>query len=151
MTPSIQPKQHCNGFRTRTWKVLEWPSQSPELNPIENLWKDLKIAVHWCSPSNLTELEQICKEDLDKIPKFRCAKLIQTYPRRLEAVIAAIGASPKYWLRGLNTYWRKTFQLFILSEFVKISKNTFSLCPYGVFCVDQWQKKINLTHFKFRL
>ena len=27
-------------------KVLEWPNQSPDFNPIENLWKDLKIAVY---------------------------------------------------------------------------------------------------------
>uniref|UniRef100_A0AAZ3QSZ8 Caspase-6 n=1 Tax=Oncorhynchus tshawytscha TaxID=74940 RepID=A0AAZ3QSZ8_ONCTS len=40
---------------------LEWPSQSPDLNPIEHLWRDLKIAVQRCSPSNLTELERICR------------------------------------------------------------------------------------------
>ena len=46
-------------FLNKIVKVLEWPSQSPDLNPIENLWKDLEIAVHRHSSSNLTELEQI--------------------------------------------------------------------------------------------
>uniref|UniRef100_A0A673WCH4 AP complex subunit beta n=1 Tax=Salmo trutta TaxID=8032 RepID=A0A673WCH4_SALTR len=32
----------------------------------------------------------------DKLPKYRCAKLVASYPRRLKAVIAAKGASTKY-------------------------------------------------------
>ncbi|KAL0154417.1 hypothetical protein M9458_050266 [Cirrhinus mrigala] len=43
--------------------VLEWHSRSPDLNPIEHLWRDLKMAVHQRLPSNLTELERICKEE----------------------------------------------------------------------------------------
>ncbi|KAI3374458.1 hypothetical protein L3Q82_006276 [Scortum barcoo] len=38
--------------------VLEWPSQSPDLNPTEHLWRDLKMAVHRRFPSNLMELEK---------------------------------------------------------------------------------------------
>ncbi|KAG2465191.1 TC1A transposase, partial [Polypterus senegalus] len=76
--------------------VLEWPSQSPDLNPIEHLWRDLKMAVHRCFPSNLMELERCCKEEWAKLAKDRCAKLVASYSKRLEAVIAAKGASTKY-------------------------------------------------------
>ena len=75
---------------------MEWPSQSPDLNRIENLWCDLKIAVNQQNPSNLKELEQVCLEEWAKIPVAKCAKLIETYPKRLAALIAAKGGSTKY-------------------------------------------------------
>ncbi|KAG2456924.1 TC1A transposase, partial [Polypterus senegalus] len=76
--------------------VLEWPSQSPDLNPIEHLWRNLKMAVHRRFPFNLMELERCCKEEWAKLAKDRCAKLVASYSKRLEAVIAAKGASTKY-------------------------------------------------------
>ncbi|KAG2456321.1 TC1A transposase, partial [Polypterus senegalus] len=76
--------------------VLEWPSQSPDLNPIEHLWRDLKMAVHQHLPSNLTELVRICKEEWQRIPKSRCEKLVASFPRRLMAVLTQKGASTKY-------------------------------------------------------
>ena len=66
------------------------------MNPIEHLWRDLKIAVQRHSPSNLTELARISREEWEKLPKYRCAKLVESHPRRLETVIAAKGASTKY-------------------------------------------------------
>ena len=39
-------------FKEAKIKVLGWPSQSPDLNPIENMWRKLKIAVHEGSLSN---------------------------------------------------------------------------------------------------
>lgn len=76
--------------------VLEWPSQSPDLNPIENLWQELKIAVHKRSPKNLQELERYCKEEWLKITPDHCSKLISGYRKRLEAVIDAKGGVTKY-------------------------------------------------------
>ncbi len=76
--------------------VLEWPSQSPDLNPIEHLWRDLKMAVHQRLPSNLTELERICKEEWQRIPKSRCEKLVASFPKRLMAVLNQRGSSTKY-------------------------------------------------------
>ena len=68
-------------FNGKHLNICEWPSQSPDLNPIEKLWFDLKIAVHQQNPSNLKELKQFCLEEWAKIPVARCVKLIETYPR----------------------------------------------------------------------
>ncbi len=46
------------------------PSQSPDLNPIENLWRELKVRVAKHQPRNLNDLERICKEEWDKIPQI---------------------------------------------------------------------------------
>ena len=58
------PKHAANTMhewiRDKSVNVLEWLSQSTDLNPIKHLWRDLKIAVQQLSPSNLTELEMIC-------------------------------------------------------------------------------------------
>uniref|UniRef100_A0A669CQL7 Tc1-like transposase DDE domain-containing protein n=1 Tax=Oreochromis niloticus TaxID=8128 RepID=A0A669CQL7_ORENI len=63
-------------FKTKHIHVLEWASQSPDLNPIENLWQDLKTAVHERCPSNLTEQELFCKEEWARISVSRCAKCV---------------------------------------------------------------------------
>uniref|UniRef100_A0A3P8UDU4 Tc1-like transposase DDE domain-containing protein n=1 Tax=Amphiprion percula TaxID=161767 RepID=A0A3P8UDU4_AMPPE len=44
-------------LRGKHWTILKWPSMSPDLNPIEHLWKELKHAVWRRNPSNLRQLE----------------------------------------------------------------------------------------------
>ncbi len=76
-------------------KVLEWPSQSPDLNPIENLWRELKLRVAKHQPRNLNDLERICKEEWDKIPPEMCADLVTNYKKRLTSVICNKGFATK--------------------------------------------------------
>jgi hypothetical protein len=94
--PKHTAKATLEWFKGKHLNVLEWPSQSPDLNPIENLRYDLKIAVHQRNPSNLKDLEQVCLEQWAKIPVARWAKLIETYHKRLGAVISAKDGSTKY-------------------------------------------------------
>jgi transposase len=75
----------------KSLNILEWPSQSLDLNPIEHLWRDLKIATQQHSPSNLT---RIWIEEWEKLPKYRCSVI----PKKTRPVIAAKGASTKYFL-----------------------------------------------------
>ncbi len=77
-------------------KVLEWPSQSPDLNLIENLWRELKVRVAKRQPRNITDLERICKEEWDKIPPEMCANLVANYKKHLTSMIANNGFATKY-------------------------------------------------------
>ena len=70
-----------NGIST-----LNWPSQSPDLNPIENLWNTLKVKVHKKNPQNIKQLEELCKEELGKVMLDQCGKLMANYRKRMEAV-----------------------------------------------------------------
>ena len=102
--PKITAKTMQEWLWNKSLNVLEWPSQSPDLNPIEHFWRDLKIAVQRRFPSNLIELKRICREEWDNLTKYRCAKVVASYPRGFETIIAAKGASEKNSVQGLKTF-----------------------------------------------
>ncbi|KAK3531948.1 hypothetical protein QTP86_001831 [Hemibagrus guttatus] len=74
--PKHTSKSTSEWLKKNKMKTLEWPSQSPDLNPIEMLWHDLKKVVHARKPSNVAELQQFCKDEWAKIPPQRCNRLI---------------------------------------------------------------------------
>ena len=96
------PKHTAN--ETKRWidqnglNVLPWPSQSPDLNPIEHLWDEVgrrlrKLTVLPTSPNDLWEqFETVWNE----IPVDVCQKLISTMPERISNVIKAKGGYTRW-------------------------------------------------------
>jgi transposase len=78
-------------------EVLEWPGNSPDLNPIENLWARLKRLVSMRRPSNRTQLiEAIISNWNHVITNEELKVLVSSMQRRCTAVIKAKGYPTKY-------------------------------------------------------
>ncbi len=90
--PKHSAKATKEWFKKKYIKLLE----SPDLNPIGNLWRELKVRVAKGQPQNLNDLERICKEEWDKIPPEMCANLVANYKKRLTSLIINKGFATKY-------------------------------------------------------
>ena len=67
--PKHTAKSTAAFLKARRVKVLQWPSQSPDLNPIEMLWTDLKTAVVAQKPRNISDLKDLCKKEWSNITR----------------------------------------------------------------------------------
>ncbi len=93
-------------FQEMGIEVMEWPSYSPDLNPIENLWALLKKEAYKVYPDldklkgkgeeAETQLFQILQKAWGNIREKVIEGLISSMPRRCEALIIAEGWHTKY-------------------------------------------------------
>ncbi len=98
LAPAHTAKGTKSWFNDHGVTVLDWPANSPDLNPIENLWGIVKRKMRDTRPNNADELKATVKETWASIPPQQCHKLITSMPRWIEAVIKAKGAPTKYWV-----------------------------------------------------
>lgn len=97
--PKHTSKKSMEWYKTKGLQLLDWPTNSPDLNPIENVWAHVKkmLARYLTEPAGVKELwQRLSKEwDTDEV-KDLCKKVIHSMPRRLQAVIDAKGDITKY-------------------------------------------------------
>jgi transposase len=79
-------------------QLLPWPAQSPDLNPIENIWAfvEAKLRSRRPQPSSIRALERVIAEEWESIPQEFYQDLVRSMPRRVEACIANNGGHTKY-------------------------------------------------------
>lgn len=77
-------------------KVMDWPSQSPDMNPIEHLWAYLKRNVETRCPKSIKELKVVIKEEWEKIPVDYCKKLVGSMFHRVDDLYRAKGGHTSY-------------------------------------------------------
>jgi transposase len=94
------PKHRSNA--SKEWKrengihYLPWPSASPDINPVENLWNILKIRVATKKPKNVPNLIRLIKQEWKKLPLKFCENLVESMQNRIDAVISADGDYTMY-------------------------------------------------------
>lgn len=83
-------------FSSKKIRVLKWPSQSPDLNPIEHLWEHLERQLTSRKPSKKDDLFQMLNEAWNNINPDVLINLVDSMPRRCQAVIKSRGYPAKY-------------------------------------------------------
>jgi len=76
--------------------VLEWPAQSPDLNPIEHLWQYIKAELMKFKLKNIAELKSKMMEIWASISAETTKKLVDSMSKRIGDVLRAKGGHTKY-------------------------------------------------------
>uniref|UniRef100_A0A8R1EQQ1 DDE_3 domain-containing protein n=1 Tax=Caenorhabditis japonica TaxID=281687 RepID=A0A8R1EQQ1_CAEJA len=94
--PKLTSGHIKNWFQRRRVDLQDWPSQSPDLNPIEHLWEELERRVQGVRASNVNQMLDLLEAAWKDIPMSVIHKLLDAMPRRCQAVIDAKGYATRY-------------------------------------------------------
>ena len=85
---------NCRSFKLL--EVMDWPPQSPDLNPIEELWEVLDRQLKRSKITSKDTLWEELQLAWNRIPEKTLIDLIESMPARMRDVIGAKGGHTKY-------------------------------------------------------
>lgn len=84
-------------LRANNVRVIDWPPNSPDLNPIEHMWDELKRRMRQLPPQQtLAQLRRAAVQTWDAIPQNFIHRYIVSMRSRCLAVIRANGGNTMY-------------------------------------------------------
>jgi hypothetical protein len=78
--------------------IDDWPSQSPDPNPIEHVWHHLKLKLSMYNnrATSIHELWERVENEWNSFTKEQCIKYIDSMPDRIQAVLTEKGGSTRF-------------------------------------------------------
>ncbi len=117
LAPAHSAKATSTWFKDHGIPVLNLPANSPDLNPIENLWGIVKRKMRYARPNNAEELKATIRATWALITPEQWHRLIDSMPHHIAAVIQAKGAPTRYWVLYMLILF-----MFILSSWPRFLK-----------------------------
>ena len=79
--------------------ILDWLACSPDLSPIENVWRIMKRRIGQWRPQTVEQLKACMRQEWAKIPLAKRQQWISSVPKQLQSMIKR---------KGDVTQWKKT-------------------------------------------
>ena len=82
----------CKKFKVDNGiQPLPWPSQSPDCNPIENVWRLMKLKINIQPPTSMNNFMERIKKEWKNLPVDFAEKLVNSTEHRIELLIERNG------------------------------------------------------------
>ena len=94
--PCHRAKSVANWMKRRKVKTLQWPPNSPDLNPIENLWSWLDGQLAKEILNTLQDLMAAINRILSNVPNQLIKNLVESMPNRIHEYLKAHGGITRY-------------------------------------------------------
>lgn len=94
--PKHRSKIVTNWKKENNVEYIDWPSNSPDINPIENVWALLKHKIKKINVKNITELKEIILKCWNEIDASHIQNIINSIPSRIKQILSNNGMNIKY-------------------------------------------------------
>jgi transposase len=76
--------------------TLDWPPYSPDLNPVENIWKVLKEKVRHRLPNTIDEVKNFLYEEWESLDNRMVIETSKSFIKRTQECIKLRGGMTHY-------------------------------------------------------